>query len=251
MGITSELLHLPPGYEIRSLAINDMQATVFIASLADAALCPLCQRASSSLHSHYTRILADVPCGGRQVTLLVQAHKWRCATPTCPRRIFAERLGPLARVSARMTTRLIQAIQAIGFASNGEGGAQLAKQVGIATSPSTLLKRLMELPDPASPPPEEIGLDEWSFRRRKRFGTSIVDLQRHRIIDLLPDRESATVARWLKAHPTIRLVSRDRSREFADAIREGAPQAIQVLDRFHSARQSRRSAPTCVGTVPG
>lgn len=132
-----------------------------------------------------------------------------------------------------MTTRLIQAVQVIGCATSGEGGARLAKRLGIITSPSTVLSRLMELPDPASSPPEEIGLDEWSFRRRKWFGTIIVDLQRHQILDLLPDRESATVARWLKVHPTIRLVSRDRSREFADAIREGAPQAIQVLDRFH------------------
>ena len=135
-----------------------------------------------------------------------------------------------------MTTRLIQAVQAIGCATSGEGGARLAKRLCIATSPSTILNRLMELPDPAFSPPEEIGLDEWSFRRRKRFGTIIVDLQRHRILDLLPDKESATVARWLKAYPTIRLVSRDRSREFADAIREGAPQAIQVLDRFHLLR---------------
>ena len=88
MDITSQLLHLPSSYEIRSVTLDDTQATVCITSLAEAACCPLCHTASASLHSHYTRTLADVPCGGRQVLLLIRTHTWRCATPTGPRRVI-------------------------------------------------------------------------------------------------------------------------------------------------------------------
>lgn len=185
------------------------------------------------MHSQYNRTLADLPCTGHQVVLLVHLHRWRCRVPSCPRRIFAERIDPLAQAWARVTTRLRHALEAIGIALNGRGGVRLAQQLGIST---TLLNYLRRLPDPPRADPEIIGIDEWSYRRGKRFGTIIVDLQRRQVIDLLPDRDVALVARWLAAHPTIRVISRDRSREFARAIEMGAPQAIQVVDRFHVLR---------------
>jgi Transposase len=101
----------------------------------------------------------------------------------------------------------------------------------------------MAVPEPASPPPQNIGLDEWTYRRGRRYGTIIVDLERYRVVDLLPDREVDTVAAWLEQHPTMELVSRDRSREVARAIAQGAPQAIQVLDRWQRLEESH-GAPT-------
>jgi len=81
-----------------------------------------------------------------------------------------------------------------------------------------------------------LGVDDWSWKKGRRFGTILVDLERHKIIDLLPDRERATFARWLREHPTVDLISRDRGTDYAAAAREAAPQAKQIADRFHLVR---------------
>ena len=229
----STLLHLPKGFRVRALSCTEAQVQVTLTSTATNAPCPSCTIVSTRLHSHYQRRLIDVPCGGRSVLLLVQSHKWRCQNPFCVRKVFAERLTPLARVQAHMTQRCVAALQHVGVFVNGEGGVRLSQRLGITTSPTTLLRRVMDLPEPEVLPPVEIGIDDWAYRRGQRYGTIIVDHQRRRVIDLLPDREAATVATWLQAHPSLHLISRDRSREFAAAIAQGAPQTIQVLDRFH------------------
>jgi transposase len=87
--------------------------------------------------------------------------------------------------------------------------------------------------------PRVIGLDEWAWRRGRRFGTIACDLERHQVVDLLPERSAPSVAQWLQAHPTVEIVCRDRSGLYAEGIRQGAPQAIQVVDRFHLVRNLR------------
>jgi transposase len=82
----------------------------------------------------------------------------------------------------------------------------------------------------------DLGIDEFAFRSGGWFGTILVDLERHRIIDLLPDRQAETAEQWMRQHPTIRAVSRDRGGEYAKAARLGAPQAVQIADRFHSVK---------------
>jgi transposase len=146
------LLDLPPGYVVRSITVDLQQVTITLASTAVSALCPRCDVRSSRLHSHYQRTVADAPCAGRQIMLHVQTQKWRCLNSACSQRVFAERLGPFIRVSARMTTRLRLALEQIGAATNGEQGTRLAGRLGMPTSPSTLLRCLLALPDPASPP---------------------------------------------------------------------------------------------------
>lgn len=229
----SLLLSLGEGLVVERVEHDAMTLTVFVASTALAATCPLCQEPSAHLHSHYQRMVTDLPCGGRQVRLLVRVPKFRCKTPTCPHKVFAERLAPLIETWARQTTRLAQALQAIGLATCGEGGARLAARLTLPTSPTTLLRRIMALPTAATPSVCELGIDDFSFRRGRKFGTILVDLERHQILDVLPDRTSATAAAWMQQHPEIELVSRDRGGDYAAAARLGAPQAVQCADRFH------------------
>jgi transposase len=132
-----------------------------------------------------------------------------------------------------MTTRLSQTIEAIGLATSGELGARFAPRLGIVTSPTTILRRTMALPAQRSEQVSRLGIDDWSFRRGRQFGTILVNLATHEIIDLLPDRETETAQFWMQAHPEINLVSRDRGEDYAAAARKGAPQARQVADRFH------------------
>src|SRR5262249_34587604 len=100
-------------------------------------------------------------------------------------------------------------------------------------SPDTLLRLVKGAPLPVASAPRVVGLDEWSWKRRLRYGTLICDLESRRPIDVLPDRSVATVAAWFAGHPTVEIVSRDRSSEYAAAITQGAPQALQVADRWH------------------
>ena len=177
--------------------------------------------------------MADVPCAGRRVQLILHVRKFRCATVSCPRKIFAERLGPFVETWARKTTRLRHAIEAIGLSTCGEGGARLAARLAIATSPTTMLRRIMALPLPPVETVTHLGIDDFALRRGRTYGTVLVDLRRHKVIDLLPDRKAETAKTWMQAHSEIELVSRDRGGDYATAASQGAPQAVQTADRFH------------------
>jgi transposase len=234
----AELLHLPPGFAVVEVVPTASALLVTLASQAVSSPCPRCHISSTSRHSSYRRSLRDLACGGQAVCLQVITHKWRCRVATCPQHVFAERLDPLAQRSARMTSRLLALVQQITLATSGRAASRLAAAWGLPMAPVTLLHTIMRLPTPIRPPPREIGVDEFALRRGKRgqghqFGTIIVDLLRHEVIDLLPDREVATVVAWLSQHPTIDVVSRDRSGTFAQAITTALPNAQQVLDRFH------------------
>src|SRR6266566_6669883 len=232
----SSLLSLPEGLRVERIELQADLLAIAVISVRPSSCCPLCAQASSQVHSQYQRRLRDVPCGGRKVVLHLSVRKFFCRTPSCPRKIFTERLPPFVEPWAQVTTRLFEAVQAIGLATGGELGTRLADRIGFHTSPTTILGRIMALAPCASPPVAYLGIDDWSFRRGRRFGTILVDLTTHKILDLLPDRDAETAAAWMRNHPEIEVVSRDRGEDYAAAARLGAPQARQVADRFHLAK---------------
>jgi len=227
---------LPENMAITSVHPTALTLTIDLACSDPTACCPLCHQPSERVHSTYQRTVADVPCGGRRVLLLLTVRKYICHTGDCPRSIFTERLPELVQSYARMTNRLREWIEAIGRAASGEVGARLAEQLGMCVSPTTILRRLMALFTPPVGTVSVLGIDDWSFRRGQKFGTILVDLTTHALIDLLPDRSAETAAAWMRLHPEIEIVSRDRGEDYASAARLGAPQARQVADRFHLAK---------------
>jgi transposase len=229
----SSLFALPNGLEVAETSVTGPVLTLSLVATATTALCPLCGHVSQHIRSFYTRHVADVPSAGRQVQLILHVRKFRCDTTDCPRRVFAERLTPFIEPWARMTRRLSQTIEAIGLATSGELGSRFAPHLGIVTSPTTILRCTMTLPAQRLEQVSLLGIDDWSFRRGRQFGTILVNLATHEIIDLLPNRETETAQSWMQAHPEIDLVSRDRGEDYAAAARKGAPQARQVADRFH------------------
>src|SRR5262249_48338344 len=153
------------------------------------------------------RTVADLPCAGRNVILALTVRKFVCGTPMCPCKIFAERLPGLVQPYARMTTRLVALVQTIGLVVGGELGTRLAERLGITTAPSTLLRHVMKVPAPKTPAVRVLGVDDWSWKKGRRYGTILVDLERHTIIDLLQDRKAETFAAWLRKHPTVKIIS--------------------------------------------
>jgi transposase len=185
------------------------------------------------VHSHYVRTLADLPWQGRVAALQIQARRFRCANAHCARQVFAERLPDMAGPWARRSERLAEAQRQIGLALGGAAGTRLAARLAMPVSGPTLLRLVATTKLPTSPPPRVIGIDEWAWRRGLTYGTIVCDLERKQTVELLPDRNAETVAAWLRQHPSVEVIARDRSSVFGRAIREGAPDATEVGDRWH------------------
>ena len=203
--------------------------------------CPLCHIQTVRVHSRYTRILADLPWGPYAVRVQLRVRKFFCDHPACPCQIFTARLPTVAAPWARRTTRLAQLLLAFGMPLGGEAGARLVARLGLRTSPDTLLRLVQTAPAPDASTPQMLGVDEWAWRRGQRYGTILVNLEDHRVLDLLPERSAESVAAWLAQHPTITVVCRDRSALYAEGIRRGAPQAVQIVDRFHLVKNLREA----------
>jgi Transposase and inactivated derivatives len=230
---TTPLFPLPENLEITSISETPEEVLVRVTSYRSTSLCPLCGTPSSTIHSYYRRQPRDLPCAGRPIRLLLTVKKFFCRETSCQRKIFTERLPDLIEVSSRLTKRLRSAVQEIGFATCGKGGERLSSKLGFPISDATLLWSLYLVPLPLIDQVEVIGIDDWSYRRGKRYGSIIVDLRTHKIIDLLPERTVESVVTWLEAHPEVGIVSRDRGGTYVDGATQGAPLATQVCDRWH------------------
>lgn len=199
-------------------------------------LCPVCRMPSRRRHGHVERTLADLPWQGRPVRLRVRLRRLACRNPACPRRTFSERLPDVARPHARRSERLREVQRHLGLALGGAPAARLAQRLAMPASADTLTRLARAAPLPSHAAPRVIGLDEWAWRRGRRYGTMIVDLERNKVLDLLPDRDAGSVAGWLRRHPGVEIVARDRADVFAEGARAGAPGAIHVADRWHLLR---------------
>jgi transposase len=227
-------LFFPEQSGVRVERVYREGASVHLSAVATrhSAKCPVYHRRSWRVHSRYERTVADLPCAGDVVTIHLITRRFICKVRWCHRRIFAERLALVAPF-ARKTRRLWTQLQRHGFALGGDPGSRHALASGMPVSPRTLLRLVRAAPLPQVDPVVALGIDDWSQRKGHVFGTILVDLEAHRIIDLLPDRTADGVAAWLAQQSTVSFVTRDRAGAYAEAVRRAAPLAVQIADRFH------------------
>jgi len=232
---------LPTPLQVETLTLEDQRLTLDVKVTTLTAPCPTCAQPAARRHSGYRRTLADLPWATVPVRLQLYVRRFFCDTPSCGRRTFTERVPTVARPYAHTTTRASQAQCDTGLVLGGAAGArQLARQ-GLPGSRQTVLRRIRAYQPAPGPAPHVIGIDDWAYRKGRRYGTIVVDLEQGGPVDLLEDRLADTVATWLKAHPEVTVVARDRADAYASGVTQGAPDAVQVADRWHLLKNLREA----------
>ena len=212
---------------------NNTNIDFEVCSCQISSCCPLCQTISFKIHSRYARTISDLPVSGKLAKLTLQVRKFFCENIDCSRKIFTERFKEQLNAYSRRFERLNDLISSIGLELGGNVAHRIGKLCYVKISASTILRLVLKCPIPAIQLPKIIGVDDWAFKKRLKYGTIIVDLEKNEVIDLLPDREGKTLTDWLKQYPSIETVSRDRSSTYASATTEADGKIVQIADRWH------------------
>jgi transposase len=239
--VTNLLLPWLPGFRLDDITMTDQTIDLKLTAVNLEVVCPCCNQPSCAIHSHYDRTITDLPWAHIQVRLRARVRKFFCRNRACPRKVFTERFPQFVASSSRRTQRLATEQRQLALEQGGEAAARTAARQGMPLSPRTLLRLVRRTPRAALPTPRILGVDDFAFRKGQTYGTLLVDLELHAPIDMLADRSAASLARWLEQHPGVEIISRDRAPDYIDGATRGAPQAIQVADRFHLLQNLREA----------
>ncbi|MEM7033698.1 MAG: ISL3 family transposase [Chloroflexota bacterium] len=231
--ITECSVHLP-GCHIEAVRYEGSTMAIEAETDSIERQCPSCKYASKHIHSYRVRQVRDLPVSAYSVHLKIRIKRYRCQQDSCSRQTWTEEVPDIVTRYKRRTKRLTSALWHIGQALGGNPGSHLAHQLRMPTSRDTLL-RILRASKGVRPNenPQIVGIDDWAKKKGQTYGTILVDLEHHRVLDLLPDRKPETVAAWFDRHAQPKIVVRDRSAQYAQGVRLGAPGAIQVADRWH------------------
>jgi transposase len=166
-------------------------------------------------------------------------HRFFCDNGACEARTFTERIPAFIQHYARRTDRLAMKQQSVAIDAGGAIGQRVLAILDMPVNSDTLIRFIRKAPEPEVKTPRVLGVDEWSQRKGHSYGTILVDLETHQPVDLLPDKSAESFAKWLREHPGVEVISRDRGVEYIKGATEGAPDADQVADRWHLLKNLR------------
>lgn len=205
---------------------------IFIKSREHSCACPQCGKASSHLHSTYTRKIQDVPIRCKPTYLHVNVYKYECDNPECETKVFTEPLS-FAGTSQVRTDALNTLILGMAMFMSNEGASSVLKLLGITVSNDTIQRLYDRIRFNDDPDVEAVGIDDVATRKGQTYATAVYDLKDHHMIALLDGRDGSTLREWLKQHKKIKVVARDRASAYAKAVSDVLPECVQVADRFH------------------
>lgn len=224
----------PEYVEITNVIESPSEILVQMETKTMSAVCPVCGTESTKRNCGYTRArMQDLPILGNKVSLQVYAQMFSCVNPSCEVSTFTEELPGLSGSYRQWTMRCEALIMAIAVNTSCEAASMICKAMNIDICGDTIIRMLLRNVHETPFYGEEIGIDDFALRKGQNYGTMICDLDSHRPIALLPGRDGEALREWLKRNKQVKLVTRDRAGDYAAAINEVLPHAVQVADRFH------------------
>ncbi|MGC4985743.1 ISL3 family transposase [Streptomyces sp. DT193] len=234
MGASSIEDVLFPGGDVRLEGVSVTAAVLFVdaAACGRPPCCPGCRWRGRRVHSTYRRNLSERPLGGKNLVVRLRVRRFFCDRNSCARRTFVEQLDRLTERYRRSSIGLKEWLTTVAVELGGRAGERLCRKLNLEAGRTHLVGLLEEPPAPEWAP-RILGVDEFALRRGRRYGTILVDVEAGRVVDVLPDRTSETFAAWLTAHPGAEIICRGRASACTKAIKEAAPDAMEIADRWH------------------
>lgn len=223
-----------PGIDVRVEGVSDTSGILVVEAVSTArpGRCPNCRKQARRVHSTYQRTLDERPLGSRRVIVRLRVRRYFCDRKSCSRTTFVEQVLGLSTRYRRSSTGLAGWLRSIAIELGGRPAARLCRRLRL-TAGRTRLLRLLTAPTVPDRAPRVLGVDEFAFRKGCTYGTVLVDVEAYQVVDVLPDRTSETFAAWLTEHPGAEIICRDRATAYTKAVKEAAPNALEVADRWH------------------
>lgn len=217
--------------------INDTTNKIILKMKSNSrnSICPKCKNISYRHHGTYIRKVQDLPILGKSVELQINAYDYHCDNEECDVKSFAETFDNFIDNYSRKTERLSDFICTTALETSCEGCARVCKAMNIKISGDTVIRMLLRKMEerPETTCSSTVGIDDFAFKKRKTYGTIIVDEQTRKTVALLSGRDGTTLKEWLRMNQHIKTITRDRASAYSSAIEEMLPNAMQIADRFH------------------